>query len=335
MSFPVPADEPARLAALRFLAILDTEREPLYDDVVQLAAAICLAPVAVMNLVDGDRQWGKAMVGLADSEAPREDSFCARTIVAPEGWFVVPDTLADPAWADNPMVTGGPRLRFYAGAAVHDEDGYAVGTVCVADRVPRELTCVQVAALRTLARQAEANLALRRRTLQLQAANRALEHRALHDALTGLPNRALLEDRLEHELARARRSGGRLAVLFGDLDRFKAVNDGLGHEAGDEVLRTVAQRLRRAARSTDTVARIAGDEFVVICPDVTGSEEAEVVASRLREAVGHPIALADGPVTVQISIGVALAHGDPDRDLLLQEADRSMYAVKRADALAR
>lgn len=170
MTYPVPTDEAGRLAALQELSILDTPREQLYDDVVALAAAICRTPIAIINLVDADRQWGKALVGLDSSEAPREASFCARTIVAPDGMLVVPDTLDDAAWATNAQVLGAPHLRFYAGAAIH-HDGHAVGSLCVADRAPRELDATSRAALQVLARQTAAHLQLRVRSRDLESAN--------------------------------------------------------------------------------------------------------------------------------------------------------------------
>src|SRR5687767_347654 len=136
--FPVPQNEAERMGALREVEILDTPPEQIYDDIVALASAICRTPIAVVNFIDEDRQWGKALVGLASSEAPRDASFCARTIVAEDGTFVVPDTAIDPDWSENAMVLGEPNLRFYAGAAIV-VDGNALGTVCVADREARDL----------------------------------------------------------------------------------------------------------------------------------------------------------------------------------------------------
>ena len=129
MAFPLPTDESARMASLRELAVLDTAPEQIYDDVVALASAICEAPIAVINFIDENRQWGKALVGLDSSEAAREDSFCARTIMQ-DRVFVVPDTLADPAWAENPMVVGEGGLRFYAGAPIVGEDGPTPSAAC-------------------------------------------------------------------------------------------------------------------------------------------------------------------------------------------------------------
>lgn len=327
MTYPVPMDEAGRLAALRELAILDTPREQLYDDVVALAAAICRTPIAIINLVDADRQWGKALVGLESSEAPRDASFCARTIVAADGMLVVPDTLGDAAWATNAQVLGDPHLRFYAGAAIF-HDGQAVGSLCVADRAPRELDEDARAALQVLARQTGAHLQLRVRSRDLQTANDELRRLAVQDALTGLANRTLLFDRLEHALRRRARTGSPVGVLFGDLDGFKGVNDSLGHGAGDEVLRAVARRLVRAARGTDTVARLSGDEFVVVCADLDDAADLGAVAARLSAAVARPVPGLGTTVVPQLSFGHALAVDDDRAEDVLARADASMYLAK-------
>jgi signal transduction histidine kinase len=154
-------DERARLGALRRVKILDTPRERRFDDLVELAAQVCGTPMAVLNLVDADRQWGKAMVGFADTEEPRSVSFCARTIEQDAGLMVVPDTREDPRFADNPLVTGDPNLRFYAGASVVDREGYRLGSVCVVDTRPRTLDDGQLRALEALARAAMAQMELR------------------------------------------------------------------------------------------------------------------------------------------------------------------------------
>ncbi|ABL80653.1 MULTISPECIES: PAS domain S-box protein [unclassified Nocardioides] len=158
-------------------------------------------------------------------------------------------------------------------------------------------------------------------------AERALRRRALHDSLTSLPNRYLFLDRLETAAARQRRFEGRgTAVLFLDLDGFKQVNDGFGHEAGDAVLREVAARLLASVRGTDTVGRLGGDEFAVICED-TGSEEALVVAQRILDALHDPIRVGDHDHPIGLSIGVALAP-PYDFDELVRRADEAMYRAK-------
>lgn len=159
-----------------------------------------------------------------------------------------------------------------------------------------------------------------------------LREQALHDPLTGLPNRVLLLERLGQATARARRSHAPISVLFLDLDGFKAVNDTLGHAIGDVVLRTVANRLAALLRPNDTAARLGGDEFVVLCEDTT-TEQAQLVAARLREAVCAPLNPLDGvDLSLSVAIGIACSTDmtdDPDPEELLRTADNAMYVDKR------
>ncbi|GAA0292828.1 diguanylate cyclase domain-containing protein [Kineococcus aurantiacus] len=166
------------------------------------------------------------------------------------------------------------------------------------------------------------------------AAEEALRHQALHDALTGLPNRVLLRDRLAHALAAAERTRSRVGVVYVDLDGFKAVNDTAGHGAGDELLREVAARFSACLRPGDTLARLGGDEFAVVCPDVgtgTGTgRDVGAVAARLLAAVREPVLLAAGSFTVGASTGTAVADPGTDPETVLGQADAAMYRAKRA-----
>ncbi|WP_104194987.1 bifunctional diguanylate cyclase/phosphodiesterase [Cryobacterium sp. M25] len=155
-----------------------------------------------------------------------------------------------------------------------------------------------------------------------------VEHLAFHDPLTNLPNRLLLLDRLKQALLQASRQGRGVAVLFIDLDRFKFVNDSLGHHAGDTVLNEVAIRLRQSIRAGDTVSRIGGDEFVVICPDVGGSEDVHRIADSIQAAIARPITIGDQSASVDASIGIAFGLGHDDAELLLRNADQAMYLAK-------
>lgn len=155
-----------------------------------------------------------------------------------------------------------------------------------------------------------------------------VEHLAFHDPLTSLPNRLLLLDRLNQALLQASRHGRGVAVLFIDLDRFKFVNDSLGHHAGDAVLTEVALRLRKHARATDTVSRIGGDEFVVICPNVGSSHDVHKIADTLQKAIARPIYVGDQPASVDASIGIAFGVAHDDAESLLRKADQAMYQAK-------
>jgi PAS domain S-box-containing protein len=181
MKAPLPDNEPQRLAALRGLEILDTGPELAYDELTALAAYICQTPVALISLVDADRQWFKSRVGWTAGESPRDAAFCAHAILEPD-LLVVPDARADQRFANNPLVTTPPGIRFYAGAPLVTAEGHALGTLCVIDHKPRELSAEQTRALRALSHQVVAQLRLReqlaeqlRANAQLARANDALQ----------------------------------------------------------------------------------------------------------------------------------------------------------------
>jgi diguanylate cyclase (GGDEF)-like protein len=188
--------------------------------------------------------------------------------------------------------------------------------------------------IRLLARIAVAYLLIADDRDDARRVQQELAHASTHDALTGLPNRALLFDRLEHALHVGRRHHRTVAVLFIDLDRFKAVNDTFGHAAGDLVLTTVASRMSGVLRQEDTLARLAGDEFVLLCEDLPQSDPGELqthvdaVLERLHRVLSRPVRVADVDLVVSASIGVALSDDQPDADDLLADADNAMYRVK-------
>jgi diguanylate cyclase (GGDEF)-like protein/PAS domain S-box-containing protein len=161
-------------------------------------------------------------------------------------------------------------------------------------------------------------------------AEQRLAHLALRDGLTGLANRALLQDRVEQALADCRRTGLHIGVAFLDLDGFKLINDVHGHAVGDRFLVLLGERISAAVRGHDTVARIGGDEFVVVCPDLTGPTELDDVVTRIRAAVREPVTVEGVTLTSDVSIGVSMSGADSDPRELLQRADAAMYAQKRA-----
>jgi diguanylate cyclase (GGDEF)-like protein len=154
---------------------------------------------------------------------------------------------------------------------------------------------------------------------------------ANYDALTGLPNRSLFMDRLQQAVRQSQRDDSRFAVLFLDLDGFKAVNDTLGHSAGDELLQQVAVRLEECIRATDTLARLAGDEFTCIVTGIQGRADVGRVAAKILDSLATPFQLSAGSAAVQASIGIAMFPDDAERGApLLEKADQAMYAVKRS-----
>jgi GAF domain-containing protein len=166
MSTPTPSNEAKRLKVLWQYEVLDTVPEELFDDLTELAARICEAPIALISLIDEHRQWFKSKVGTSVKETSRDISFCAYAITQ-SGLFIVPDASKDPRFRNNPLVTSDPKIRFYAGAPLITADGYALGTLCVIDKVPRQLRPDQQQALLILARHVVSQLELRRRSREL------------------------------------------------------------------------------------------------------------------------------------------------------------------------
>jgi GAF domain-containing protein len=169
MKAPLPENEGARLEALRQYEILDTDPEESFNDLTRLAAYVCKTPIALITLVDQHRQWFKARVGMSEKETSRDISFCAHAILL-DGPFIVRDALDDERFRQNPMVTALPHIRFYAGSPLMSPEGFKIGTLCVIDSKPRDLTPEQVAALKILGNQVITQLDLRREMLSLHRA---------------------------------------------------------------------------------------------------------------------------------------------------------------------
>ena len=166
---------------------------------------------------------------------------------------------------------------------------------------------------------------------QLSDERARLAHLAVHDSLTGLPNRVLFIEQLQRALAPSGRRRASIALLFVDVDHFKDVNDRYGHSVGDRLLVAIAQRLRESVRPGDTAARLGGDEFVVLCEDLRGDEdEAVAVAERIRVALAEPVTVTDLVIETGASIGVAVASSGDDPEVVLSHADGAMYAAKQA-----
>lgn len=323
-------DDAARVQALVRLGVLDQPPSADLDGLTRLATFVSGAPIAMVNLLDATRQWQASVTGGPRGVVRREDSLCQYT-VADNAVVHVADASRDQRFADSPFVDGRlGSIRFYCGVPVRDVAGFPVGTLCVTDTAVRELRPQQVAALHDLAAQVEHLFELRRLHDQLVEVLTEVDHFATHDPLTGAVNRRLLMDRLDLAISRAVRSGTAPTVLFCDLDSFKAVNDEHGHQAGDAVLVEVTRRITALLRPSDTVARLGGDAFVLVCEDLPVSDHATVV-ERLRSAVNTPVLLPSGAlVRVATSVGIAGCLPGQCSSDALRVADHEMYVDKLA-----
>jgi diguanylate cyclase (GGDEF)-like protein len=313
---PKPPGESTRIDTLRSLNILDTAPEERFDRLTRLAKRLFGVPISLVSLVDADRQWFKSCIGLTASETPRDISFCGHAILEDE-ILMVPDALADIRFHDNPLVTGDPNIRFYAGCPLKVPNGSKLGTLCLIDIKPRDLDEDDRALLRDLARMAEQEIA----AIQL----------ATMDELTMISNRRGFEALAQHALNVCRRMDKPASLLFFDLNGFKAINDTYGHAEGDRALATFAEVMRDTLRDSDVIGRLGGDEFVALLTDSSLAETTAVVG-RLRQALDVHNRQAQRGYDIRCSVGQveydAERHGRIS-DLLAQ-ADAAMYADKQA-----
>ena len=313
----------------------DTLPEESFDRVARLAAGALRSPVAIVSLLDDDRHVVKSSVGLT-----------GRSRI----WRKLPAALrlsrqvvssGRPIFAGNtdekPVISSEPDERTtdgvaYAVVPLMTTDGQVIGTICVIDSSPHAWTHTEINCLMDVASSLVTELELRSDLTLKRQTQEHLLYSTLHDALTGLPNRSLFTERLRHAMRRAARHPDNIfAVLFLDLDRFKDVNDNLGHFAGDELLRAVARRLEACLRPEDTVARLSGDEFAILLESIAESSDAGRVAERIEEALSFPINLAGAEVVTSASMGIvtsSMSHDQPEQ--LLRSADMAMYRAKAA-----
>lgn len=326
--------EQQRLAALRRYQILDTPREEAFDDITRLIASVCDAPIAVINFIDEARQWFKSEIGLGVRETPLDVSICAHAILQP-GLFIVPDTLADKRFANNPLVTGEPYLRFYAGALLETHDGYALGTLCVLDYQPRQLSELQKQTLETLARQVvlllelfKANTTQAEMLQELEETRQKLSILASTDPLTGLLNRRAFSEQLKQQYALVERDQGHACLMMMDLDYFKKINDTHGHQVGDEVLCRFTDCCRQVFRSADILGRWGGEEFIALLPQ-TALPQARAAADRLREKVAAlHIDTVTPTITFTISVSVIDLRASSNLKATLRDLDDALYDAK-------
>ena len=306
------------LDAYRTLEV-GTEQE--FRDLAELAAAVCRAPMGFVTLISRDQQVFKACAGMQGDVMPRDVSFCTHAILTPDAVLEVPDTACDVRFATNPLVTGPPGIRFYAGAPLIAPSGVALGTVCVVDQQPRNLTDAERRALKSLARQAVTQLELRRAVEALKSLGRT-------DGLTGIGNRRAFDQNFRDLWLAHVQDHSPLALLMLDIDHFKRINDAYGHIAGDEVLVQMARLLRIYVGQLDVVTRFGGEEFAVLLP---GADllAGRAVAERLRSAL-HGAKWPSGGVTASIGLSATHPSREDEPAALLARADRALYQAKQS-----
>jgi len=311
----IPKNEQSRLKSLRSLDILDTPPEERFDRYTRMAKRMFGVPIALVSLVDENRQWFKSCFGLPVSETPRDISFCGHAILGKEV-FVIPDALQDERFADNPLVTQEPHIRFYAGCPLSAIDGSKLGTLCIIDQEPREFTEEDRETLQDLASMVEQELA-------------ALEM-ATVDELTGITNRRGFMSLAQYVLNLCMREKLPATLAFMDLNEFKPVNDTYGHAEGDRALIEFSAELKGSLRNSDLFARLGGDEFTILFANTT-CDDAELVIRKLSRSLKDYYKNSDHPYELTFSYGVVEFNPQTHQSIedLLYEGDELMYQRKR------
>lgn len=311
-----PQDEQARLEALQSLSILDTPPEERFDRLTRMAKRLFGVPIALVSLVDENRQWFKSCFGLNVSETSRDISFCGHAILG-DDLFVIPDTIADVRFADNPLVLNDPHIRFYAGCPLSAPNGRKLGTLCIIDRQPRNFSTDDFDALKDLASMVERELA----AVQL----------ATLDELTAISNRRGFIMLAQHSLNLCARQKLPVSLVFMDLDKFKSINDTFGHAEGDRALTVFAELMKTACRESDIFARLGGDEFAILLTDAP-KKHTESVVSKLSQLVKKYNQEAKRGYDITFSHGIV--EFDPEKhhtiDFMLADGDSLMYGHKKS-----
>ncbi|HTW98486.1 MAG TPA: sensor domain-containing diguanylate cyclase [Acidimicrobiales bacterium] len=310
----IPKDEDERLAALRRLALLDTEPDEAFERIARIARRLFGVRWCFVTLLDEDRQWFKTHHGASVSGTTREISFSGH-VVAADGLLVVEDARADERFFDNPLVVDSQTVVFYAGIPIRSPDGYAVGVFCIVHDDVRRLEADEVHDLEDLAAVVEREI--------------ATHYRACLDEVTGVYNRRGFIAIGRNALARAAQRGTPLSLAYVDVDGLKTVNDAHGHTMGDHALLAVAQALRSTTRASDVIGRLGGDEFSLLLFDCTVAGT-EPILSALEERFADELQAISPGLHVGLSAGAADAQPGLSLEDLIHLADARMYERKLA-----
>ncbi|MCW3797534.1 sensor domain-containing diguanylate cyclase [Sphingomonas sp. BN140010] len=303
-------DEAGRLRALQRYNILDSAPERSFDIITALVRDLLNVPMCAVSLIDEGRQWFKSRQGVDAAETPRNMAFCDHTIRS-RTLLVVEDAAADPRFAANPLVTGGPGIRSYAGVPLTTPDGYNVGALCVIDRQARTFT--------------DHDLDVLARFAGLIVEQMELRTLAMTDSLTGALSRRGFVEAARRAFCGFVSAQRPAALISFDLDRFKSVNDRFGHGCGNDVLQDVGSLCVRLLRPDDRFGRLGGEEFGIL---LTGCNlrQAVACAERVRKALENAVHPLCGSVTA--SFGIAMLERGSDFDDWQMRADRALYAAK-------
>ena len=325
------------LAEFAQTMVADAPIEHILERMVGRIVEVMPVTAAGVTLIASDRQ--PRYIAGSDSLALRYEKLQTQVSDAPclaafeTGTAIsVPDLAADhrfPEFAPRALSAGLAAVFTFPlrHAAIR------IGALDLYRDSPGTLAAGSMTAVQTLADVTAAYLINAQRRADLQDALAQSRDAALHDPLTGLPNRLLMLELVEHAMRASRRSGGTSAVLFIDLDRFKEVNDTYGHQIGDQLLIAAGERVSAVLRPGDSVGRRSGDEFLVLCEQLDDPSQADLIASRLRQELSRPFIVSGVTVAMTASIGVAFTgHGSDDPEALLRDADLAMYRNKRAEA---
>ncbi len=307
------------MSVLKSLSILDTKPEERFDRITRMAKRLFNMPIVLVSLVDSERQWFKSSMGLDAQETHRDISFCGHTILD-DDIFVIENALEDERFADNPLVTGDPNIRFYAGCPIRSIAGLKLGTLCLIDKAPRRLSPEEKDVLRDLADMVEREL------VAFQVATT--------DCLTNITNRAGFLLLAERNLNACQAHGKRSSLLFLDLDKFKKINDEYGHQEGDKALSAFADYLRDTFDDSGLFARIGGDEFVVLLNDMEEHQTLQKVKA-LNESIARYNQQNQKRYNLSFCYGVVDIDPEDEKGIseLLVESDLMMYGQKRCNTL--
>lgn len=309
----IPTNEQSRLNTLRSYSILDTPPQDEFDRFTRLAKKLFNVPIAVISLVDENRQWFKSCIGLPVNETSRDISFCGHAILGTDP-FIIPNAIEDTRFSDNPLVLDDPHIRFYAGCPLSAHNGDKLGTLCIIDRKPRTLGHSEIEALADLAAMVE---------LQLST-----EQMATMDELTNTLNRRGFGQMAQHSLSLCIREKMPATLIFIDLNNFKTINDTYGHAEGDNALVLFSEQLINTFRDSDIIGRLGGDEFVVLLTN--NKQFTENSINRLSQLVRRANKSANKDYNISFAYGIVEFDSSKHQTVtdLLIEGDKLMYEQK-------